>query len=105
MKNRFNLELLNTWTQEVPLDWPKRPGSERRFGIGTMDTTFKGMRCRAAQDIPVTGGMVKSLALGTIVFELVGRDSHLVNVYWDQGIDTLVSPEDIVAAESSIVWH
>jgi hypothetical protein len=105
MKIRWYGSLLDQQVGEIPVLGPKRLDPGRRLGIGTIDTTAKGIRCQAAQDITVSGGMVKSLALGTIVFELVGLGCHLVNVYWDQGIDTLVSPEDIVVAETGIVWH
>jgi len=105
MKSRCDIDPMDIWALKTTVPWSKSPGHGRHFGIGTMDTTAKGVRCQAAQDIPVSGGFIKSLALGTIVFELVGRGCHLVNVYWDQGIDTLVSPTVIVVAETGIVWH
>ena len=76
-----------------------------RFGIGTLDTSSKGVRCRAARDIPSMDGMIKSLAKGTIVFEVVGGNCHFVNVYWDHGVDSLVSPQEIVVNDSALVWH
>ena len=56
-----------------------------------LDTISKGIRCRATRDIPSSEGMIRSLATGTIVFELVGGNCHFVNVYWDHGVDSLVS--------------
>ena len=76
-----------------------------RFGIGTLDTSSKGVRCLAARDIPSMDGMIKSLAKGTIVFEVVGGNCHFVNVYWDHGVDSLVSPQEIVVNDSALVWH
>ncbi len=79
-----------------------------------LDTSSKGIRCRAARDIPSLEGMIKSLAKGTIVFELVGGSCHFVNVisrkclnvmYWDHGVDSLVSPQEIVVNDSALVWH
>ncbi len=75
------------------------------LGIGMLDTSSKGIRCRAARDIPSLEGMIKSLAMGTIVFELVGGNCHFVNVYWDHGVDSLVSPQEIVVNDSALVWH
>ncbi len=76
-----------------------------RLGIGMLDTSSKGIRCRAARDIPSLEGMIKSFAMGTIVFELVGGNCHFVNVYWDHGVDSLVSPQEIVVNDSALVWH
>ncbi len=76
-----------------------------RLGIGMVDTSSKGIRCRAARDIPRLEGMIKSLAMGTIVFELVGGSCHFVNVYWDHGVDSLVFPQEIVVSDSALVWH
>jgi len=76
-----------------------------RLGIGMLDTSSKGIRCRAARDIPSLEGMIKSLAMGTIVFELVSSNCHFVNVYWDHGVDSLVSPQEIVVNDSALVWH
>ena len=76
-----------------------------RLGIGMLDTSSKGIRCRAARDIPRLEGMIKSFAMGTIVFELVGGNCHFVNVYWDHGVDSLVSPQEIVVNDSALVWH
>ncbi len=76
-----------------------------RLGIGMLDTSSKGIRCRAARDIPSLEGMIKSLAMGTIVFELVSGNCQFVNVYWDHGVDSLVSPQEIVVNDSAVVWH
>ncbi len=52
--------------------WRGAGSTTYRLGIGMLDTSSKGIRCRAARDIPSLEGMIKSLAMGTIVFELVG---------------------------------
>ena len=76
-----------------------------QFGVGSIDNTLKGVRCQAAHDVRSTEGKIESSTHGTIVFELVGKSYHLVNVYWDQGLDSFVSPQDIVVTESSLIWH
>jgi len=70
-----------------------------------LDSSVKGIRWQAAQYIPSAEGMIKSLAKGTIVFELVGCNCDWVNVYWAHGVDSLVSPQEIVVSDSGLVWH
>ncbi len=41
-----------------------------------LDTRSKGIRCWAARGIPSLEGMIKSLAKGTVVFELVDGSCH-----------------------------
>jgi len=35
----------------------------------------------------------------------VSSNCHFVNVYWDHGVDSLVSPQEIVVNDSALVWH
>jgi hypothetical protein len=85
--------------------WRGSGSTTHRLGIGMLDTSSKGIRCRAARDIPSLAGIIRSFATGTIVFELVGGNCHYVNVYWDHGVDSLVSPQEIVVNDSALVWH
>ncbi len=86
--------------------FPQRSDTKtQRLGLGMLDTSSKGIRCRAARDIPNLEGMIKSLAKGTIVFEVIGGNCHFVNVYWDSGVDSLVSPQEIVVNDSELIWH
>jgi hypothetical protein len=73
--------------------------------ITRVDITSKGLRCRAAQDIPSYEGTIRSFSEGTIVYELVGCNGDLVNVYWDHGVDSLVWADEIVVTDLGIVWH
>jgi hypothetical protein len=70
-----------------------------------VDISSKGIRCRAAHDIPTYEGTIRSHTEGTIVYELVGYNGNLVNVYWDHGVDSLVDSDEIVITDLDIVWH
>jgi hypothetical protein len=72
---------------------------------GMVDVSSKGVRCRAAQDIPAYEGTIWSWTEGTIVYELLGYDGNLVNVYWDHGVDSLVSSDELVITDTDIVWN
>ena len=106
MKNRMNGQK-SLEKRRVP-NGPASPGTvftDLRLGPGAIDNTLKGLRCQAAQDIRNSNGDIKSMTQGTIVFELIGHQFHLLNVYWDQGLDSLVSPQEIRVIESNLVWH
>lgn len=70
-----------------------------------IDVTLRGVRCRAAQEILDSDGIVDIATEGTIVYELEGEGGQLVNVQWDTGTSCLVSSEEIEITDRTISWQ
>ncbi|MGH7824785.1 MAG: hypothetical protein ACREQ7_06375 [Candidatus Binatia bacterium] len=70
-----------------------------------IDVSLRGIRCKAAQEIPDLEGSVGVATEGTIVYELEGDGGQLVNVQWDDGSSSLVSSEEIVITDGGISWQ
>lgn len=78
----------------------------RLSGVAILiDTSLRGIRCKAAQEIIDLAGTIGAATEGTIVYELDGEGGQLVNVQWDDGTTSLVSSEEIVITDGDIVWQ
>ena len=70
-----------------------------------IDTSLKGVRCRAAQEILDFDGTIGVSTEGTIVYELEGQGEQLVSVRWDNGMRSLVSSREIVITDHEVIWQ
>lgn len=50
-------------------------------------------------------GVVTIGTVGTILYEMESRGRHLINVQWDNGVISLVSPREIEVIEGDIIWQ
>jgi hypothetical protein len=70
-----------------------------------VDETAKGIRCVAVSKISNLGGAIDAQTQGTIICEFEAHGTEVVNVYWDNGINSLVSPDQIAIMDDDIVWQ
>lgn len=70
-----------------------------------LDTSSKGMRCRATQEIRSNRGIVTSSTGGTIQYEIKNLGRHLINVHWDNGLRLNVFPNEIEIIDGDFLWQ
>jgi hypothetical protein len=70
-----------------------------------VDETAKGVRCVAVNRISNAGGAIDAQTQGTIICEFEAHGADVVNVYWDNGVNSLVSPDQIAIMDDDIVWQ
>jgi hypothetical protein len=73
--------------------------------VNEVDATAKGVRCVAVHKIANVGGAIDAQTQGTIICEFEAHGSDVINVYWDTGINSLVSPGQIAIMDDDIVWQ
>ena len=73
--------------------------------VDVVDVTAKGVRCVAVHKITNAGGAIDAHTRGTIICEFEAHGADVVNVYWDNGINSLVSPNQIAIMDDDIVWQ
>jgi hypothetical protein len=56
---------------------------------------YSGLRCRTVRHLTTRDGILPRDTFGTVRYEMENLDRHLVAVDWDNGMDTLVFPQEI----------
>lgn len=71
-----------------------------------LDTSSKGIRCRAAQEIRSNSGIVTSSTGGTIQYEIENLGRNLIFVDWDNGLSMFVFPSEIeIIGGDLLLWQ
>ena len=71
-----------------------------------LDTSSKGIRCRAAQEIRSNWGIVTSSTGGTIQYEIENLGRNLIFVDWDNGLSMFVFPSEIeIIGGDLLLWQ
>ena len=71
------------------------PTKSTLWATDMLDTSSKGIRCRAAQEIRSNSGIVTSSTEGTIQYEIENLGRNLIFVEWDSGLRLFVFPSEI----------
>jgi hypothetical protein len=70
-----------------------------------LDTSSKGIRCRAAEEIRSKWGIVTSSTGATIQYEIESLGRNLVFVDWDNGLSVNVFPSEIEIIDGDLLWQ
>ena len=71
-----------------------------------IDGSSEGIRCRAAREIRITGGIVRPFTEGTIQYEFESQlGPYVIHVDWDNGLSLNVSPGEIEIIDGDLLWH
>ena len=60
-----------------------------------VDTSLRGMRCRATKEIRSHQGLVRRYSEGIIQYDMENLGRHLISIQWENGVIDYVYPFEI----------